>query len=151
MKVLIHCSDSSWGNASEITKWHTLPSPNGNGWKSIGYHYIILNGLLSLKCFNEFFDGSIETGVPLDGDNILSVSEFGAHAISQNDKSVGICLIGKTGDFTPKQKESLKKLLTQLKIQFGNIEIFQHSDFEPKKPFCAGLGTEYIEYLRKTI
>lgn len=148
MKIIIHCSDSQSGNASQIAQWHTLPKPRGNGWNDIGYHYIILNGKLAPGIHNNYFDGLLETGRPLDDDNLLSANEFGAHAVSQNDKSVGVCLIGKSGQFTLLQIERLKLLLKQLKIQFGTIEIFQHSDFEPKKPYCAGLPDNLMQELR---
>jgi len=148
MKVLIHCSDSSSGNASQIAQWHTLPKPRGNGWNDIGYHYIILNGKLAPGIYNDYCNGLLETGRPLDDDNLLSSNEFGAHAVSQNDKSIGVCLIGKSGQFTLLQIERLKLLLNQLKIQFGTIEVFQHSDFEPKKPYCAGLSGSLMQELR---
>ena len=40
MEIILHCSDSEFGNAAIITKWHALPKPNGRGWSNIGYHYV---------------------------------------------------------------------------------------------------------------
>ena len=38
-KIIIHCSDSEFGDAALIDKWH-----KERGWTGIGYHYVILNG-----------------------------------------------------------------------------------------------------------
>jgi len=151
MKVVLHCSDSSWGNAAVITKWHVLPPPNGRGWSTIGYHYVILNGRLSADLFNKEYDGHIETGRPLDDDNIITPNEFGAHVAGYND-TVGICLIGESGKFTSKQKYSVEYLIRMLRIQFFHVEVVQHSDLDPvNKPFCAGLDTAFMNYLNKEL
>lgn len=149
MKIILHCSDSPFGNAALLSKWHVLPIPDGRGWNSIGYHYVILNGNLAANIYNKNFDGVIETGRPLDDDNLLENFEYGAHTKGQNMQSVGICLIGNSNSFNPKQLNSLRFLLSLLKEQFGEIEISQHSDWEPKKPFCAGFTKEFIETLNK--
>jgi hypothetical protein len=149
MKVIIHCSDSIWGNAAIIAKWHTLPKPNGRGWSNIGYHYVILNGKISPKAFNGYFDGHIETGRPLDDDNLLEVFEYGAHVKGLNRESIGICLIGESGNFTKKQIGSLEQMFTKLRQQFETIEVSQHSDWDDNKPHCAGLGQDYINELNE--
>jgi len=143
MKVIIHCSDSPSGNASEITKWHVLE----RGWKSIGYHYVILNGNLYPGIDNDYFDGHIETGRPLSEDGLLTPNEFGAHTLGQNDKSIGICLIGKSNTFTDSQLSSLRNLIAHLKKQFEDIEVYQHSDFSEEKPYCAGLSKDFMDSL----
>lgn len=150
MKVVIHCSDSTWGNAAIITTWHVLPKPRGRGWSNIGYHYVILNGQLSPKVFNRYFDGYCETGRPLDDDNLLETFEYGAHVFGHNDESIGICLIGLSGNFTKEQIKELEQRLIGLKHQFGELEIMQHSDLDRNKPKCAGLSDDYIKDLNKT-
>src|SRR5512138_2830781 len=88
--IIIHCSDSDWGSTNEIRKWHLQ-----NGWRDIGYHFVIMNGkpltTFSLPCLN----GSIDMGRTLDGDNFIEPDEVGAHALGYNDKSIGICGIAK--------------------------------------------------------
>lgn len=138
MDVVIHASASKYGNAAEITKWHL-----SRGFKAIGYHFIILNGQTGLKKYYKYFDGSIETGRPIDDDSWFELDEVGAHTLGHN-YSVGICLIGESNTFTENQLASLIKLLKILKKQFGSIKVYQHSDFEPKKPFCAGLTKEVM-------
>jgi len=133
--VIIHCSDSSFGNAALITKWHVVERK----FETIGYHYVILNGRLSPYKFHNYFDGHIETGRPLDDDKDFELDETGAHAFGYN-KAVGICLIGLSGTFTDAQLRALKHLIVRLREQFGEINIMQHSDVDKKKPHCAGLS-----------
>jgi N-acetylmuramoyl-L-alanine amidase len=141
--VIVHCSDSSWGNASEITKWHLK-----RGWATIGYHYVILNGRLSPFKMHSYYDGHIETGRALDDDKDMELDEKGAHAFGYN-MAVGICLIGLSGTFTDAQMRSLGHLIRRLKKQFGEIEILQHSDVDPvNKPHCAGLSSGQMRVLR---
>ena len=137
-RIIIHASDSSFGNAALITKWHTLPAPAGRGWDDIGYHYVILNGRLSAYKRHAYFDGHIETGRPIDDNADLTLDEKGAHAFGYNN-SVGICLIGLSGTFTEAQMRALGHIIVRLRLQFGEIEVLQHSDVDPKKPHCAGL------------
>ncbi len=132
--VIIHCSDSSFGNAALITKWHI----EERHWETIGYHYVILNGRLSAFKRHSYFDGHLETGRPLDDDSDLELDEKGAHAAGWN-MSVGICLIGLSGTFSDPQLRELNSLIKRLRSQFGEIKVMQHSDVEPKKPYCAGL------------
>jgi hypothetical protein len=125
-KVIVHCSDSKLGNALLIDAWHKQ-----RGFDSIGYHFVILNGrpFESLGGGLDFTDGMIETGRNIDKE--------GAHCKGHND-SIGICLIGKSNSFTDNQIRSLKNLLLLLSEKYKGIEIFQHSDFDETKNFCAG-------------
>ena len=144
IKVVIHCSDSAFGNAALIAKWHTVE----RGWTAIGYHYVILNGWLSLKLYHKSFDGHLETGRALDDDEDVSGSELGAHTKGFND-AVGICLIGRSGAFTSRQMSQLRMLLISLRAQYKEIEILQHSDLDPTgKPHCAGLSLLMMDSLR---
>lgn len=56
-------------NSAAIHRWHVK-----NGWKGIGYHYVIRK------------DGTIERGRPLES--------VGAHCYNQNEHTVGICVVG---------------------------------------------------------
>ena len=142
INVVLHCSDSSWGNAATITKWHIIDRK----FDTIAYHYIILNGRLSPYKINSYFDGHIETGRPLDDDADLELDEKGAHAFGYN-MAVGICLIGLSGTFTEAQLRSLRHLISRLRSQFKEINVLQHSDIDKKKPQCAGLSKLQIHTL----
>jgi len=142
--VIIHCSDSSFGNAALITKWHVCERK----FETIGYHYVILNGRLSAYKMNSYFDGHIETGRPLDDDSDLELDEAGAHAFKYNN-AVGICLIGLSGTFTISQLRALTHLINRLRDQFKEINVIQHSDVDNKKPHCAGLTKLQLSILNK--
>ncbi|UCH36846.1 MAG: N-acetylmuramoyl-L-alanine amidase [Armatimonadota bacterium] len=79
--IVIHQSDSSFGTAGLIDRWH-----KERGWSGIGYHRVILNGWLREGTFRAECDGLIQAGRALD--------EIGAHVRGHNETSIGICLIG---------------------------------------------------------
>jgi len=127
--IIIHCSDSPWGCAREIRKWHTDPVPNGRGWSDIGYHFVILNGRVLPDLYLTSLDGSIEAGRRLDSDMDIEPDEMGIHALGYNAKSIGVCLIGerKNGEatFTTEQMFSLRSLCMELchhfKVPANNV------------------------------
>jgi len=140
MDIVLHCSASKFGNAALIDSWH-----RERGFTMIGYHYVILNGWIGSKKYHKWFDGAIETGRPIDDDKDFEWDEIGAHTLGHNG-SVGICIIGDSNSFTEKQIESVELLLNVLKKQFGDIKVYQHSNFDPvNKPWCAGLSKEQME------
>lgn len=134
MNIILHCSDSLFGSASEIRRWH-----QANGWKDIGYHFVINNGLivpdivdkstgkLKQTClYLPCMDGQIEVGRRLDGDKFISDNEAGAHALGYNANSIGIVWIG-VYSFTPAQFMSGARLITELWNLFGrNIPVKGH-------------------------
>lgn len=110
--IILHCSDSAWGCAREIRQWHLK-----RNWSDIGYQFVVLNGrpvANMVKPFS-FLDGSIECGRYLDGDNLIEVGEVGAHALGLNDRSIGICMIGRgSEEFTEAQWNSTMNLIISL-------------------------------------
>jgi hypothetical protein len=134
--VILHCSDSAWGDAAIINSWH-----KERGFGKIGYHKVILNGCRqSSRDYNDKIDGMVEDGRELN--------EIGCHCYGHND-AIGICLIGKSGQFTDPQLVSCFYELKALKKKFDKIEIYQHSDFDKKKSFCAGLTEYQMEQFKK--
>lgn len=111
--IIVHCSDSEYGNVNVIRQWHKQ-----RGWKDIGYHFVILNGNVGGGLVLPALDGSIECGRPIDGDAFIEDNEIGAHALGYNDRSIGICVIG-IKKFTPSQLYSLESLLANLVRKFG--------------------------------
>ena len=110
--IIVHCSDSAWGSAREIRKWH-----QEKGWKDIGYHFVILNGMVLPGSDFMFLNGSIECGRELDGDAFIEDNEVGAHALGYNAGSIGICLVLKRAP-TIEQLDALKKILLELCRRF---------------------------------
>jgi len=116
--IIIHCSASNWGTARLIRQWHLQ-----RGWKDIGYHFVILNGFPSGDWYNRRIrifaqEGSVEGGREINPDNILDLTEIGAHALGYNSKSIGICLIGDQ-KFRPAQLMALWTLVNQLRAMWG--------------------------------
>lgn len=104
--IIIHCSDSTWGNAVVIDNWH-----RNRGWKGIGYHFVIQNGVAWDKSeYNSLLDGAIEPGRRFDYDMWVENAEIGSHALGYNSTSIGICLIGKK-KFTESQFVALWRLI----------------------------------------
>lgn len=124
-KIIIHCSASPEGRnhtIEDIRRWHTMPvSRGGRGWTDIGYHYVI------------HLDGSIHRG--------REESKIGAHCTGQNADSIGICYVGglaadgKTpkDTRTPAQKESLEKLVEEIKKRYPGVKVYGHRDFTKLK------------------
>lgn len=117
-EIIIHCA-STYARmdigAAEIREWHM----RDNGWRDIGYHYVIRR------------NGTIEKGRPEE--------EVGAHCLNHNSHSIGICLVGgllddgKPGDnFLPVQLNSLEKLLLALKTRYPKATIHGHCEFADK-------------------
>lgn len=132
-KLIIHCSATPEGRdvkTETIKNWHV----NGNHWKDIGYHYVIE------------LDGSVHKG--------RDESVIGAHCSGQNANSIGVCYIGGIAKDckTPKdtrteaQKQSLIKLLKELKQKYPKATIHGHCEYANKACPCFDAKTEY-EYL----
>lgn len=128
-QLIIHCSATKEGkdfDVETIRDWHV----NGNGWSDIGYHYVIK------------LDGTIQEG--------RKENRIGAHAKGNNRHSIGICYIGGLdSDLEPKdtrtekQKESLLKLLNELKGKYPNSTVYGHNDFSSKACPCFNAKKEY--------
>ena len=117
-KIIVHCSATPEGkdySVDTIRKWHLQ-----RGFSDIGYHYII------------YRDGSIHMG----RDEFV----IGAHCKGHNSNSIGICYIGgcASDGKTPKdtrtseQRQSLLKLLKELKVKYPKASIHGHRDFANK-------------------
>ena len=117
-ELIVHCSATPEGkdySVDTIRQWHLQ-----RGFSDIGYHYVI------------YRDGSIHIG--------RDESIIGAHCTGHNTNSIGICYIGgcasdgKTSKDTrtTEQKQSLVKLLKELKTKYPQASIHGHRDFSSK-------------------
>lgn len=112
--IILHCSDSEFGNVDTIRGWHKQ-----RGWRDIGYHIVITNGTIkSTDDYREEFDGQVCMGRHFDDDDFIDESETGAHTLGYNNNSIGVCLIGTTM-FTRKQTARLLELLLHLTQRHG--------------------------------
>lgn len=117
-EIIVHCSATAEGKdftIDDIKRWHLA-----RGFSDIGYHYII------------YRDGSINKG--------RDESKIGAHCTGHNSNSIGVCYIGgcAADGKTPKdtrtesQKNSLLKLLSELKNKYPKASIHSHKDYTNK-------------------
>ncbi len=122
-KIIVHCSDSEFGDRDLIDRWH-----RERGWNGIGYHYVICNGFPQHGTrYIPEHDGLIQEGRTLE--------TVGAHCKGHNKDSIGICLIGRRC-FTAKQLyDSLPRLLRSLLAEYGlhHRQVFGHRDFNKMK------------------
>ena len=129
-KIIVHCSDSEFGDSKIIDKWH-----KERGFNSIGYHYVILNGATSSNSYDGKMDGKIEFGRQL--------SEAGAHCSGQNSDSIGICLIGKN-KFTQHQFFSLQILVEYLRLTIKqDLSTYGHNYYNALKT-CPNFRLEDV-------
>lgn len=128
--IVVHCTangPTSQIGVKEIRNYHL-----SLGWDDIGYHYIIKR------------DGTIEKG--------RDISRTGAHTKGYNSESVGVSYVGgidnnenPEDNRTLPQKQSLTKILTELKQKFPNAIIQGHRDFAGVAKACPSFDakTEY--------
>lgn len=107
--IWVHCSASHWGNVEEITRWHQQ-----RGWRTIGYHWLILNPFPNYNAWKESLanrdtDGLIQQGRPEE--------VAGSHVMGANANSLGICLVGDEA-FSQNQIDSLTKLCVKKCLQY---------------------------------
>lgn len=128
--IAIHCTATKEGYpfyAKDIEQWH-----KSRGWSGIGYNYVI-----DLK-------GDIELG--------RDVNLVPAHVVGYNSNSIGVVYVGGLdSNMKPKdtrtieQKESLLKLLKELKKIYPTAIIQGHRDFPKvaKECPCFNAKKEY--------
>lgn len=124
-EIIIHCSATPEGrevSLEEIDSWHRR-----QGYNCIGYHYLI--GL----------DGIIRRGRPEE--------TAGAHCRGHNRNSIGVCYVGgcdkdmqPKDTRTPAQRESLRKLVAELKKRYPHATVHGHREFAAKACPCFDVG-----------
>ena len=139
-EIIVHCSVSGSGSAASIDEKHRCIF----GWKSIGYHFVILNGIRTYGgTYSAQFDGAVEPG--------RAVANIGAHVRGHNRNSIGVCLIG-ARLFTPIQLfEALPDLLEKLmaRYELTLADIVPHCHYDPAKNYCPGFDLpRYFRILR---
>lgn len=126
-EIIVHCSATAEGRdytVADIDSWH-----KARGWRCIGYHYVI------------YRDGSVHTG--------RSIWQVGAHCTGHNANSIGVCYIGgldlngKPKDTrTPQQRESMRRLVSDLKKRYPGATLHGHCEFSDKACPCFDVKTE---------
>ena len=128
-EIIVHCTATKEGQSvtvSQIDQWH-----RANGWKCIGYHYVV------------YLDGSIHNGRDVD--------QVGSHCAGHNSRSIGVVYVGgldqngKPKDTrTASQKVALETFLKQLRKIYPGATIKGHHDYNSGKACpCFDAAKEY--------
>lgn len=132
--IAIHCSATPATmniDAATIRGWHRK-----NGWRDIGYHYVIKR------------DGAVEKGRPDDMP--------GAHEPKINSQSIAVCLVGgsppigseaaKKGlgenNYTPAQWASLETLVKTLHAKHPQAVVLGHRDVPGVRKACPSFDVK---------
>jgi N-acetylmuramoyl-L-alanine amidase len=117
-RIVIHCTATREGqdvDAATIRKWHL-----GQGWRDIGYHFVIR------------LDGTIERGRPED--------QVGSHVQGYNTGSIGVVYAGgldrqgaAKDTRTPEQEAAMAKLIGALTAAYPGAKVMGHRDLSPDK------------------
>jgi hypothetical protein len=167
--IVLHVSASTGGDACDIGRWH-----HQRGFREIGYHRVLRNGVDMQGDYAPRFDGAWQLG--------RSDTEQGAHCLARgmNQCTLGVCVIGNPGwtvdgpgylphgpigrmvkrpYMTVEQSHSLIRGLARLCRAFAfdptgtfihpatgaRIPVItQHSDHDPQKPFCASMDLRIV-------
>ena len=127
--IVIHCSATRCNRP--FTLEAVIACHRARGFATIGYHYYVTR------------DGIVHAGRPL--------YQEGAHATGFNRQSIGVCYEGgltpqgePADTRTPKQKETLQKLLKRLKTDYPHAPIKGHRDLGARKECpCFNAEKEY--------
>lgn len=138
-KIILHCSDSNFGDFEAIDEWH-----KERGWDGCGYHYLLLNGYRSSTSpYKAEDDGLLEKG---RDDRVA-----GAHCYGHNGSSIGVCVIGKHLFSTAQIIDTLPTLLTNLCREYDLKvgDIYGHHEFNDTKT-CPNMDMDMLRgYLRQ--
>lgn len=117
-RIFIHCTATREGqdvDAATIKRWHLK-----QGWRDIGYHFVIR------------LDGSIEKGRPED--------QIGSHVAGFNTGSIGVVYVGgldsqgKAKDTrTSAQIAAMAGLIRDLTRAYPGADVLGHRDVSPDK------------------
>ena len=129
-EIIIHCAATEEGRnftVENIRRWHV----QGNGWKDIGYHYLIS------------LEGGIHQGRPID--------QAGAHCKNHNQRTIGICYVGGLDDNkkpkdtrTLRQVAAIRQLVQSLKVCFPTIKkVSGHYMYDNKACPCFDVKKEF--------
>ncbi|WP_411839051.1 N-acetylmuramoyl-L-alanine amidase [Paracoccus sp. ME4] len=128
-EIIVHCAATrpDWmagrptaEKVAEIRRWHLA-----NGWRDIGYHWIIDR------------DGTTLAGRP--------ETVIGSHTIGRNAGAIGICLIGGHGSaetdrfsdhFTHQQDITLRQMIDAISLRAAIRKVSGHNEYAAKA--CPG-------------
>lgn len=137
--IVIHHFASHWGNLAHCRDWHV----NGNGWRDVGYHWIINNGYPEYSDYSKGrrradWDGKIEQGRKPETSVAAGVSP--QQHPTRNRDGIHVSLVGNFDTYTPTEKQmaAVIKLCAEIckRHDISPDNIYYHQDFANKS--CPG-------------
>jgi hypothetical protein len=129
--LVIHCTATPGGrevSAADIRRWHTLPAPQGHGWKQVGYTDMIhINGTIERLVDNNE-DANVDPWEITNG-------AAGYNSVSRHIVYVGGCgADGKTpcDTRTPGQLKALEAYVKDFHRRFPAVRIVGHNQLAAK-------------------
>src|SRR5574341_241084 len=131
--LIVHCADTPNGKpftARDIDGWHrergfertaAARAAQRPDLSSIGYHFVIR------------VDGTLEEG--------RGMEEVGAHAEGHNQRSIGVCLIGRDR-FTRAQWDQLGALVEILQGLYPGLQVIGHREVNTTGKTCPGFDVQ---------
>ena len=129
-RIVVHCTATEEGKDYTVDWIRRVHKKRG--WSDIGYHYVI------------YRDGSLHEG--------RDINLVGTHARGYNTGSIGVVYVGgcPRGDThknkdtrTPEQKDTLLRLLKDLRKMYPHAEIVGHKDLNATGCPSFDAKTEY--------
>jgi len=138
-RVVVHCSDSEWGDVDTIRGWH-----KSRGWSDIGYHYVITNAYPTSENYSQKQPDPDHDGIMWRG---RPVSKTGAHVRGHNGDTIGVCLIGRRV-FSAAQLEKLRILVEHLEVNVvgHELEVVAHYELDDGKT-CPNIDGDWLRQL----
>lgn len=135
-KIIIHCTDSEWGDVEAVRSWH-----QSRGWDDIGYHFLIGNAYPQYENIKQRKPQPDHDGAILEG---RKINHIGAHTLGQNLDSIGIALVG-VNTFSKAQIVSLVNLLKLLlnRYHLQKKDVYGHYEFDSRKS-CPNLDMKWL-------
>lgn len=130
--IVVHCSDSTWGDVATIDEWH-----RARGFDGIGYHYVITNAHPRAGVTDHELDGVVHNG--------RDPTRAGAHAVGYNARSIGVCLVGRSR-FTARQMDALRRVCRELMRRYSipRENVIGHCETGSTDKTCPNLDMDVL-------
>lgn len=122
--VVHHSASRNTVRPATIKRWHI-----DKGWSDVGYHWLI------------DASGTLYAGRPF--------WKQGAHAKGRNRNSLGVCVIGDQTRpaslehrWTVAQHATLSRLISAVRLIFGEVEVVGHRDAGSTATECPGVDVQ---------
>ena len=129
--IVLHCTAGSQRQSiASLKSWWFTPKPKGNGWKTVGYHWIIEADGTPTRLAD---DETVTNGVGGHNSDSIHISYMG-----------GIDLTTKKAidNRTPQQKATQAVLVRMYKLKYPDAKVLGHRDFPGVRKDCPSFDVK---------